>query len=246
MEEQNLYYPLKKTQLAAILSMLNNIDNTCKTALFYKDAIYPATINQEDKTIDGYSEKLNGYNVIEDPNSLTMNEDGLYIYDSENPHLVKLREHAKQTGLKVIGLTEWNDGLTIVISIDGQEYPILKAIKYNEYTLNSSFFNSFQNKVDELSSKDCIWFHSKSDDIISIIEGNVVNIGNEDNFVRVSKNTFPFIGIVKLNDNKAFEYDYCFTTCKNGDPCIIFIVSYKKFRAIHILNYIQYDRRFDL
>ena len=242
MEERNLYYPLKKTQLAAILSMLNNIDNTCETALFYKDAIYPVTINQEDKIIDGYSEKLNGYNVIEDPNLLTMNEDGLYIYDSRNPYLIKLREHAKHTGLKTIGLTEWNDGLTIVIYIDGQEYPFLKAIEYNEYTLNASFFKSFQDKINELTNKDYIWFHSNPKDILSIVEGNVVNIGEENNFVRVSKSTFPFIGIVKLNDNKAFEYDYCFTTCKNGDPCVIFIVSYKKFKAIHIFNYIQYEK----
>ena len=242
MEEQNLYYPLKKTQLSAILSMLNTIDNNCGTAIFYKNAIYPVTINTEDKIIHGYNDKLNGYNLIEDPNNLTMGEDRIYIYDSNNPYLEKLKEHSKRTGLKTLALTEWNDGLTIVIQIDDQEYPILKAIRYNEFQLDLKLYPSFEDKVAELTNKDFMWHHNTPNEILDIIAGNVVSVKEDDNFVRISKNTFPFIGTVKLMDDKAFEYNYCFTTCKNGDPCVIFIVSYKKFKAIHIFNYIQYEK----
>lgn len=242
MEERNLYYPLKKTQLSAILSMMNVIDNNCGTAIFYKDAIYPVTIDIEDKIIYGRSDKLNGYNLIEDPNNLTMGEDGIYIYDSNNPYLEKLKAHAKQTGLRKLALTEWNDGLTIVIQIDDEEYPILKAIRYNEFQLDLKLYSSFEDKVDELTNRDFIWHHNMPNDILDIIAGNVVTAKEDDKFVRISKNTFPFIGTVKLMDDKAFEYNYCFTTCKNVDPCIIFIVSYKKFKAIHIFNYIQYEK----
>lgn len=241
-----MYYPLKKTQLTTILSMLNNVDIACDSAIFYRDAIYPITIYPEEKFIDNMSDKINGYNLIEDPIILSPYEfNNIYIYESTNPNLTKLREHAKQTGLRSIGIEnieERGNIETISIHIDDDSYPILKSMNHQDYVFNVQLYSSFQDKVDELVDKDIIWNSSRPEDILSIIEGNVVSVGDDGEFVRVSKNTFPFIGIVKLTDSNAFHYDYGFTTCKNGDPCVIFLVSYKKFQAIHILNYIQYDK----
>ena len=240
-----MYYSLKKTQLSSIISLLNNVDIACDSAIFYQDAIYPITIYPEENFIDNMSDKINGYNLIENPVLSPYHFNKIYIYESTNPNLIKLREHAKQTGLKYIGIESIGGPLnteTIVIQIDDESYPILKSIQHQDYVFNVQLYSSFQDKVDELVNKDIIWHSSRPEEITSIIEGNVVNVGDNDSFVRVSKNTFPFIGIVKLTDDKAFHYEYGFTICKNGDPCVIFIVSYKKFRAIHIFNYIQYDK----
>lgn len=230
-----MIHKLTKAKLTGMVSLLNKIDTCCDMAIFYNNGIYPVTPS-DDNVLLGYSEKLNGYNFIEN-NEFECLEGIPLVYTSGCT--AELKEHMKLTGLKEIYLLT---GDNIAIYIDGKTYDILNPVPEG-FVIEPKLYDDFDDRVNELLLSHN-WCCSTNDDIKTIINGEVNTIYDREKglFVRVSKNTFPLMGIVKMDNTEAFKFSYCFSYSKNNnEPCIILIVYYKKFRAIHAFNYIAYN-----
>ena len=232
---------LTKSKLTDIASFLGKIEDCSDVAVLYNDAVYPSTLS-DDNILYNYSDKLNGYNLIEN-RVLSLPEDTPFLYKAGTAS--KLREVLKMTGLKDISLEICDNRINVVIPNVGIGIiTIMENIPVN-ISLFEHFklYPSYQSKIDSILIQTNTWYHSTANQVLDIVNGNVVRLTGQLNghptMVRVSKNIFPLLGVVKTNDSKAFMFSYTFKG-SDEDPIVVFTVIYKKFNAIHAFEYTDY------
>lgn len=227
---------LTKAKITEFMSFINKVESCTDHAIFMNDGVYPVTIC--DNVITAGSEKINGYNFIQYPNMLDIKNDCIYLYTIGN--IDKLKEHMKQTGLRSLWYSI--DEKSVCVHIEDSIYTILTSIP-TDHIVNVKLYNDYNERLNELTNI-LQWNTSTKTDIIKIINGDVTVLSDNysDGFVRVSKSSFPLMGVVKLDDELALKFQYAFTKSKNNDTCVVFNAQYKKLNAIHAISYIYYNK----